>query len=69
MAFAEKNVKYEDLMKLSKSHLALLILDHRKSITRIREPLPRPAECDMLKRKERDETHKNGQIQKRRQGC
>ena len=37
MAFVEKNVKYKDLMKLSKSHLALLVLDHRKSIIRLRE--------------------------------
>ena len=32
MPFVEKNITYEDLMRLSKSHLALLVLDHRKSI-------------------------------------
>ena len=32
MAFVEKNVTYKDLMKLSKSHLAFLVLDHRRSI-------------------------------------
>jgi len=32
MPFVEKDFRYKDAMELSKSHLALLVLSHRRSI-------------------------------------
>jgi hypothetical protein len=37
MPFVEKNFTYENAMELSKSHLALLVLSHRRSIVLLEE--------------------------------
>ncbi len=59
MAFVEHNITYDKLMELSKSHLALLVLDHRRSIILLndRYSAKRRANHDKIPRRTQDRGH------------